>query len=56
MAHHPSAPHQFNDGSMCVMRSDQWRRHFTIALIIAKAAIWLVNMRSGNETGIFWPD
>ena len=23
------------------MRSDQWRRHFTVALVIAKAAIWL---------------
>ena len=27
---HPSA-HTFNDGTMCVMRSDQWRRHFTVA-------------------------
>ena len=52
---HPSAPHQFNDGTMCVMRSDQWRRHFTVALIVAKAAIWLGKYELWKRNGNFWP-
>lgn len=52
---HPSAPHQFNDGTMCIMRSDQWRRHFTVALVIAKAAIWLAKYEIWKRNGHFWP-
>lgn len=52
---HPSSPHQFNDGSICVMRSDQWRRHFTVALVIAKAAIWLGKYEIWKRNGNFWP-
>src|SRR6059036_1455689 len=29
---HPDCPHKYNDGSICIMRSDQWQRNFTIAL------------------------
>lgn len=52
---HPLAPHQFNDGSICVMRSDQWRRHFTVALVIAKAAIWLGKYEIWKRNGNYWP-
>ena len=52
---HPSSPHQFNDGSICVMRSDQWRRNFTVALIVAKAAIWLGKYEIWKRNGHFWP-
>ena len=52
---HPSAPHHFNDGSICVMRSDQWRRHFTVALVIAKAAIWLAKYEIWKRNGNYWP-
>jgi len=52
---HPSAPHQFNDGSICVMRSDQWHRHFTVALVIAKAAIWLGKYEIWKRNGNYWP-
>src|SRR5436190_2205498 len=38
---HPDCPHRFNNGSLCVMRSDQWIREFSVALVIAKTAIWL---------------
>ena len=36
---HPSSPHKYNDGSICIMRAAQWRNHFTVALVVAKAAI-----------------
>jgi len=52
---HPSAPHQFNDGSICVMRADQWRRHFTVALVIAKAAVWLGKYEIWKRNGNYWP-
>jgi hypothetical protein len=52
---HPSAPHRFSDGSICVMRSDQWRRHFTVALVIAKAAIWLGKYEIWKRNGHYWP-
>src|SRR5579863_1524675 len=38
---HPLAPHQFNDGTICIMREEQWRSCFTVALVVAKTAIWL---------------
>jgi len=52
---HPSAPHQFNDGSICLMRSDQWRRYFTVALVVAKAAIWLGKYEIWKRNGNYWP-
>ena len=52
---HASAPHQFSDGSICVMRSDQWRRHFTVALVVAKTAIWLGKYEIWHRNGHFWP-
>jgi len=52
---HPSAPHQFSDGSMCVMRSDQWKRHFTVALLVAKAAVWLGKYEIWKRNGHYWP-
>ena len=39
---HPNAPHHFlDDGSICIMRADQWRRIYTVALVVAKTALWL---------------
>lgn len=52
---HPNAPHKFSNGTICVMRSDQWRRHFTVALIIAKAAVWLGKYEIWKRNGNFWP-
>jgi len=34
-------PHYFGNGSICIMRADQWRRIYTVALVVAKTAIWL---------------
>jgi len=52
---HPGVPHRFNDGSLCVMRSDQWRTHFTVALVIAKVAIWLGKYELWKRNGHIWP-
>jgi hypothetical protein len=52
---HPDVPHRFNDGSLCVMRSDQWRTYFTVALVIAKVAIWLGKYELWKRNGHIWP-
>ena len=38
---HPDCPHKFNDGTICVMREEQWRGQFTVALVVLKTAVWL---------------
>lgn len=52
---HPEAPHKFADGSICIMRSDQWRTHFTIALAVAKTAVWLGKYEIWKRNGHHWP-
>lgn len=52
---HPNAPHKYSDGSICLMRPDQWRRHFTVALVVAKAAIWLGKYELWKRNGQKWP-
>jgi hypothetical protein len=52
---HPLVPHRFNDGTLCVMRSGQWRYHFTVALFIAKAAVWLGKYEIWKRNGHQWP-
>ena len=52
---HPDVPHKYNSGSLCVMRSDQWRTHFTIALVVAKTAIWLNKYELWKRNGHLWP-
>ena len=51
----PEAPHKFNDGSICIMRSDQWRQRFTVALVAAKSAIWLAKYEIWKRNGHRWP-
>jgi hypothetical protein len=52
---HPDAPHKFNDGSLCIMRSSQWRTHFTVALVVAKTSIWLGKYELWKRNGHHWP-
>jgi hypothetical protein len=37
------------------MRSDQWRRHFTVALVVTKTAIWLNKYELWKRNGRAWP-
>jgi ubiquitin-protein ligase len=52
---HPEVPHRYNDGSLCIMRGDQWRSHFTVALVLAKTAIWLGKYEIWKRNGHHWP-
>ena len=52
---HPSVEHTYVDGSLCIMRTDQWRRYFTVALVVAKTAIWLGKYEIWKRNGHVWP-
>jgi len=52
---HPSAPHKFSSGEICIMRSVQWRTYFTVALVVAKTAIWLAKYELWKRNGHVWP-
>ena len=52
---YPGVSHIYLDGSLCIMRSDQWRRHFTVALVVAKTAIWLGKYEIWKRNGHVWP-
>jgi len=52
---HPAAPHHFIDGSLCIMRSVQWRTQFTVAFVVAKTAIWLAKYEIWKRNGHIWP-
>ncbi len=52
---HPQVRHKYMDGSLCIMRSDQWRRTFTVALVVAKTAIWLGKYELWKRNGQVWP-
>jgi hypothetical protein len=52
---HPDVPHKYNDGTLCIMRSAQWRSYFTVALVVAKAAIWLGKYEIWKRNGHIWP-
>ncbi len=52
---HPDVPHRYNDASLCVMRSAQWRTNFTVAFVVAKTAIWLAKYEIWKRNGHVWP-
>lgn len=52
---HPDVPHRYVDGSLCIMRTDQWRRHFTVALVVAKTAVWLGKYEIWKRNDHRWP-
>ena len=52
---HPAAPHTFSGGSICIMKSAQWRQYFTVALVVAKVAIWLGKYEIWKRNGHRWP-
>ena len=52
---HPDVPHRFTDGSLCIMRSAQWRTTFTVAFVVAKTSIWLAKYEIWKRNGHVWP-
>ena len=51
----PDVRHRFSDGSICIMKSTQWRKYFTVALVVAKTAIWLGKYELWKRNGHRWP-
>ena len=47
-------PHIYASGHLCVMQSDQWRNSYTLAFMVAKAAVW-INKFEIFRTGGKWP-
>ncbi len=52
---HPRVLHKFADGSLCIMRSTQWRTQFTVALVVAKTAVWLAKYEIWKRNNHRWP-
>ena len=52
---HPGVTHKYSDNSLCIMRSDQWRTNFTVALVVTKTAIWLGKYELWKRNGHVWP-
>ena len=52
---YPGVDHIYSDDSLCIMRSSQWRRYFTVALVVAKTAIWLGKYEIWKRNGHVWP-
>lgn len=46
-----NTPHRFNDGSICVMRREQWSSTLSLAFLVAKAAIWVNKYDSWIQNG-----
>ncbi|GAA1633490.1 hypothetical protein ACFQY4_16935 [Catellatospora bangladeshensis] len=49
-----SCPHAYVEGNMCIMRPDQWRPIYSVAVAVAKAAIWLNKYEVYRHNG-YWP-
>jgi hypothetical protein len=47
-------PHVYPNGQLCVMQLGQWRTPYTIALMVAKAAIWVNKYEVYKRYGS-WP-
>jgi hypothetical protein len=52
---HPFVPHTYSDGSLCIMKPSQWMRHYSVAMVVAKAAIWLGKYELWKRNGHVWP-
>lgn len=52
---HPAVIHKYVDGSLCIMRSAQWRTIFSVAFVIAKTSIWLAKYEIWKRNGHTWP-
>ncbi len=47
-------PHRYNGGNLCVMRPDQWSSTYSLAFMVAKAAMWVNKYDVWQRTGK-WP-
>ena len=49
-----SCPHRYNSGNLCVMKTEQWTSVYSLAFMVARAAIWLNKYDIWNQSGR-WP-
>lgn len=49
-----TGPHKYTNGHLCVMKSEQWRQAYSVALVVAKAAIWVHKYEVYRREG-HWP-
>ncbi len=47
-------PHRYGNKKLCVMKYDQWTSNYSLAFMIAKAAIWINKYDVWQRTG-HWP-
>jgi hypothetical protein len=51
-----ACPHRYSDGSICVMKSEQWSSSLSLAFLVAKTAVWLNKYDNWLRTGrTRWP-
>ncbi len=50
----PHCPHRYSDGSLCVMKHDQWRSMYSLAYMVMLAGVWAQKYDSWKRTGE-WP-
>jgi ubiquitin-protein ligase len=49
-----SCPHSYVAGNLCIMRPEQWRPFYSLALVVAKTALWLNKFDVFRVRG-YWP-
>jgi len=48
--------HVYNSGNICVMKSEQWSSTLSLALLVAKVALWLNKYDNWKKNGrVRWP-
>jgi len=47
-------PHRYNTGNLCIMKSEQWSSSYSLAFMVAKAALWINKYDIWKRKGS-WP-
>ena len=50
----PTCPHVYVNDSLCIMKPEQWKPFYSIALVVAKTALWLNKFEVYQARG-YWP-
>ena len=46
-----ACPHRYSSGNLCVMKPEQWSSSYSLAFMVAKAAIWINKYDVWKRTG-----
>lgn len=49
-----NCPHLYSNGSICVMKPEQWSSTYSLAFMIAKTAVWINKFEFWQSEG-YWP-